>query len=266
MGGARSILGALVGTLVVRGVGSWLSGISVDYWLIFPWRPVHRDRHGWGFLRSSRSGQANSSEGWRPCCETVDLGIRFGGLVALHDFNLSVEQGEIHGVIGPNGSGKSTLFNLIIGRHKPSSGLIRFEGHSLAHSTPDQRARMGMTIKFQTSRLFPDLSVIENVMLGCIASRSVFGELRRRSWSSSDTALAEEMLETVGLRSKADQLAGTLAHGEMAWLEIGMALATRPKLLLLDEPTSGMGPEETARTVELIKRIRSGLTAIGHRA
>jgi urea transport system ATP-binding protein len=194
--------------------------------------------------------------------ETVDLGVRFGGVVALHDFNVAVDEGEIHGFIGPNGSGKSTLFNLIIGRHKPRTGQVLFQGESLSHLSPDQRARRGISIKFQTTSVFPGLSVLENLMLGIVGAGAPLRDLRRKAWSSSDSAFAEEMLETVGLFEKSNHLAGALGHGEKGWLEIGVALATRPKLLLLDEPTSGMGPDETNRTIELIRRIRSGLTIL----
>lgn len=194
--------------------------------------------------------------------ETVDLGVRFGGVVALHDFSVGIDEGEIHGFIGPNGSGKSTLFNLIIGRYKPRTGKVLFQGRSLQRLSPDQRARLGMSIKFQTTSVFPGLSVLENLMLGIVGAQAPMRELRRKAWSSAERESAEHMLETVGLSEKSDQPAGTLGHGEKGWLEIGVALATRPRLLLLDEPTSGMGLEETNRTIELIQRIRSGLTIL----
>ena len=195
--------------------------------------------------------------------ETADLGIRFGGVWALHDFSLQIDEGEIHGFIGPNGSGKSTLFSLITGRYKPTTGDVRFEGRSLRRLAPDARARMGITVKFQITSTFGGLSVLENMRLGLLGPRRVLGELRAGgAREKDDLARSEELLTTIGLWEKRDQLAGTLAHGEKGWLEIGMALATEPKLLLLDEPASGMGSDETQKTVELIRRVRTGRTIL----
>jgi ABC-type uncharacterized transport system ATPase subunit len=194
--------------------------------------------------------------------ETVDLGVRFGGVVALHDFSVSVEEGEVHGFIGPNGSGKSTLFNLIIGRYRPRTGIVRFEGKPLEGLAPDQRARRGISIKFQTTSIFPGLSALENLMLGIVGGERPLTDLVRRGFRLAEREAAEEMLESVGLSEKKDELAGSLGHGEKGWLEIGMALLAKPKLLLLDEPTSGMGLDETKRTIELIRRIRPGRTIL----
>lgn len=194
--------------------------------------------------------------------ETADLGVRFGGVWALHDFTLGVEEGEIHGFIGPNGSGKSTLFNLITGRYKPTTGSVTFAGRELKGMEPDKRARLGITVKFQITSVFAGLSVLENVRLGLLGPRPILTGLRAGARERDDRARAEEMLQTVGLWEKRNEPAGVLAHGEKGWLEIGMALATDPKLLLLDEPASGMGADETRKTVELIDRIREGRTLL----
>jgi urea transport system ATP-binding protein len=192
--------------------------------------------------------------------ETADLGVRFGGVWALRGLNLQIEEGEIHGFIGPNGSGKSTLFNAITGRCKATTGEVRFKDRNLRKLDSGERARLGITLKFQVTSVFAGLSVLQNVLLGLLGPRPVLGEMRRRRGERADMEKATELLTAVGLWEKRDEIAGNLAHGEKGWLEIGMALATEPTLLLLDEPASGMGADETARTVELIKRIRPGRT------
>jgi urea ABC transporter ATP-binding protein UrtD len=193
--------------------------------------------------------------------ETSDLGIHFGGVWGLHDFNLTVEEGEVHGFIGPNGSGKSTLFGLINGRHRPSVGSVHFKGRDLKGLSIDERARLGITMKFQITNVFSGLSTMENMRLGLLGPRSIWGSFRS-SRARQDEERAEELLNTVGLWERRDMLAGELAHGEKGWLEIGMALATDPQLLMLDEPASGMGREETEKTAELIKRVRVGRTIL----
>jgi len=194
--------------------------------------------------------------------QTADLGVRFGGVWALHDFTLDVTEGEVHGFIGPNGSGKSTLFNLITGRYRPTTGSVMLAGRDLKGLDPDARARLGVTMKFQITSVFSGLTVLENVLLGLIGPRAVMSGLRRGSREREDRDRAMQLLDAVGLSQKRDELAGVLAHGEKGWLEIGMALATEPQLLLLDEPTSGMGRDETKKTVELLNRISEGRTVL----
>jgi urea transport system ATP-binding protein len=194
--------------------------------------------------------------------QTVDLGVRFGGVWALHDLNLQVEEGEIHGFIGPNGSGKSTLFNAITGRHRPTTGKVLFKGENLKRYDSGRRARLGITLKFQITSVFAGLTVEQNMLLGMLGRESVISAFRRPIGGGDNEARARELLEEVGLWGKRHEVAGALAHGEKGWLEIGMALATDPVLLLLDEPASGMGSDETAKTVELIKRIRQGRTIL----
>jgi ABC-type uncharacterized transport system ATPase subunit len=173
---------------------------------------------------------------------------RFGGLTAVSDVNLTVEIGEIHCLIGPNGAGKSTLFKLIVGIYPPTSGSIRFGDAEITRERPYARVQRGMSIKMQAPSVFKELPVRQNIHVALQQQRS-------------GAALADEqdrLLVLLGLKDDADKPAGVLAHGQQQWLEIGMALALQPKLLLLDEPTAGMSPEETYRTGELIKSLNSG--------
>lgn len=194
--------------------------------------------------------------------ETADLGVRYGGVWALRDLNLQVEEGEIHGFIGPNGSGKSTFFNAVTGRCRLATGEVRFKGRNLHKLDSGDRARLGITLKFQVTSVFAGLSVLDNILLGVLGPRPVLREVGRRKGAAADLEKAEELLTSIGLWDKRAETAGNLAYGEKGWLEIGLALATEPTLLLLDEPASGMGADETARTVELIKRIRPGRTIL----
>ena len=193
--------------------------------------------------------------------EISNLKKRFGGLWALWDIHLSVAPGELRGIIGPNGSGKSTLFNLIVGRYRPTSGRILFKGKNIARMRPDRRARLGITIKFQITNVFNGLTVMDNMRLGltgCPKSHASRDRVSQRRLEQEAMAL----LERIGLAEKKSESAGALSHGEKQWLEIGMALATDPTLLLLDEPTSGMGPEETQKTAELILGLKGSLTIL----
>ena len=173
---------------------------------------------------------------------------RFGGLTAVSDVNLTVETGEIHCLIGPNGAGKSTLFKLIVGIYPPTSGSIRFGDAEITRERPYARVQRGMSIKMQAPSVFKELPVRQNIHVALQQQRS-----------GADLADEQDrLLALLGLKDDADKPAGVLAHGQQQWLEIGMALALQPKLLLLDEPTAGMSPEETYRTGELIKSLNSG--------
>ena len=198
--------------------------------------------------------------------ETHNLGIRFGGLWALKGVDLSLADGEIHGLIGPNGSGKSTLFHLVVGRHTPTTGNVSYKGKSLARLSPSERTRLGIAIKFQITSLFEGLTVGENIQMGTVGRQT---SIRRLIWGTAgrDGLSKEEndeleILELIGLRDRRGDLAGNLSHGEKQWLEIGMALAANPDLLLLDEPTSGMGTNETRKTAELVLRLRESRTIL----
>jgi len=193
--------------------------------------------------------------------EVEQVGKRFGGFWALQGLDLRIEPGEIRAIIGPNGAGKSTLFNLIIGRYPPTAGEIRYQGRSLDGLSPSERARLGIAIKFQITQVFEGLSALDNVRLSLIGPRASVGNLFRGNGLSADDE-ALRILEIVGLEDKKHERVGSLVHGQRQWLEIGMALATKPRLLLLDEPTSGMGPDETRKTAELIKSLGRDLTIV----
>lgn len=180
----------------------------------------------------------------------------YGQLRALDGVDLSVEAGTFHGLIGPNGSGKSTLLKSIAGAHFPTAGAIRFGGADITQLPPYQRARSGLSLKFQITAVLAELSVYDNVLLALQSLESNWSLLFSRSRKRLDADVMRA-LERFRLADRADDLAGELSHGEQQWLEIAMALAPRPKLLLLDEPTGGMSPEERRVTGELLAPIRS---------
>lgn len=180
----------------------------------------------------------------------------YGLLRALDGVDLKVEAGSFHGLIGPNGSGKSTLLKSIAGAHYPTAGTIRFDGQDIAMAPPYRRSRAGLSFKFQITAVFNDLSVYDNVLLALQSMESNWSLLRSRSRLRLDGEVMHA-LERFRLADRADDLAGELSHGEQQWLEIAMALAPRPKLLLLDEPTGGMSPEERRVTGELLAPIKN---------
>ncbi|MCS7055250.1 MAG: ABC transporter ATP-binding protein [Thermoflexales bacterium] len=202
--------------------------------------------------------------------EAINVTKSFGGLIAVNNVSLTVERGSIVSVIGPNGAGKTTFFNVLTGIYKPDHGSIIFDGVSIAGQRPDQITAQGIARTFQNIRLFNNMTVIENVLVGMHArlgakmwqiiaqSPSVrTEELRAR-------ARARELLKFVGLEGRYDELAKNLPYGDQRRLEIARALATEPKLVLLDEPTAGMNPQETLEATQLIRRLRDelGLTVI----
>jgi ABC-type branched-subunit amino acid transport system ATPase component len=185
-----------------------------------------------------------------------NVGKVFGTLRALDGVNLAVEANSFHGLIGPNGSGKSTLLKAIAGAHFATSGAITFDGHDITLAPPYERARLGMSLKFQITAVLPQLSVYDNILLALQAGQPVwslgFSKTRRAAHPNVMRAL-----ERFRLAARADDLAGELSHGEQQWLEIAMALAREPKMLLLDEPTAGMSPQERRATGELLQPIRA---------
>jgi branched-chain amino acid transport system ATP-binding protein len=184
---------------------------------------------------------------------TTALSKRFGGHHAVSDVDLVVERGEIHCLIGPNGAGKSTLFKLIVGTHVPSAGSITFDGHDVTRQRPYQRVQRGMSIKMQTPSVFRELPVRQNVH---IALQHHVPRARLREEE-------DRLLELLELGAEHAKPAGELSHGQQQWLEIGMALALKPTLILMDEPTAGMSPDETYRTGELIQRFNAqGMTVV----
>lgn len=185
--------------------------------------------------------------------ETTGLSKRFGGHMAVSDVDLVVRKGDIHCLIGPNGAGKSTLFKLIAGTHEASAGRVEFGGLDVTTHRPNLRMKLGMSIKMQAPSVFKELPVSQNLE---IALQQYVSRVALKSEK-------ERLLSLLGLLDVAAKPAGTLAHGQQQWLEIGMALASEPTLLLLDEPTAGLSPEETHRTGELIKQLnRAGMTVL----
>ena len=188
--------------------------------------------------------------------EVRNLSKRFGSLVAVRDISLNVAPGELRAVIGPNGAGKTTFFNLVSGFFAPSAGSILFDGREITGVPPHLRVGLGMARTFQITEIFPELTVHENVRI----SAEVAAGYRLRPWIGRAQAAAvertiEETLALVGLSAKADRLVGELAHGDQRAAEIAMALTLRPKLLLLDEPTAGMGDQETYEITQLVRRL-----------
>jgi len=179
----------------------------------------------------------------------------YGPLRALDGVDLRVEAGTFHGLIGPNGSGKSTLLKSIAGAHFPTTGTIRFDGADITRLSPYQRARNGLSLKFQITAVLTELSVYDNVLLALQSPASNWALLLSRSRRRLDGDVMYA-LERFRLADRANDLAGELSHGEQQWLEIAMALAPRPRLLLLDEPTGGMSPEERRVTGELLAPIK----------
>ncbi|WP_332897840.1 ABC transporter ATP-binding protein [Haladaptatus sp. CMSO5] len=199
--------------------------------------------------------------------ETENLVKEFGGLVATDDVNLTVEQDERVSIIGPNGAGKSTLINLITRRLEPTSGDIRFKGESILGLKPHEVVQRGVSKSFQTAAIFPDLTVQENAEIAALAAERGafgFGFLTHRDSLTDVRDLAHDTLESVGLRERSQTIAADLPYGDKRRLEIGIALASGPDLLLMDEPTAGMSPEETKATVELIEQVKRdhGLTFV----
>ncbi|MBB3289077.1 branched-chain amino acid transport system ATP-binding protein [Rhizobium sp. BK347] len=197
--------------------------------------------------------------------EVAGLKRGFGGLKAVDDVSLTVPQKAIISVIGPNGAGKTTLFNLVTGIYRPDAGTVTLDGTNLIGLRPDQVAKAGLARTFQNIRLFADMTALENVVTANAlrTKTGYWGALFRTSAYHREEqdaiAYALELLHFVGLAERADTLAGSLAYGEQRRLEIARALATRPKLLLLDEPSAGMNPLETEEAKQLILKIRAEL-------
>lgn len=185
----------------------------------------------------------------------------FGGIVALENLSLSIEEGELHVIIGPNGSGKTTLFNLITGSFKPTSGRIVFKGLDLTRMTVPSISRLGICRKFQGANVFEDLSVSDNLRVACISEHKILSLFERKDDYIINPEI-EKILDLIGLSHKSNWLTSSLSHGEKQWLEIGMTLIKKPALTLMDEPTGGMTSYETGKTVELVKGISSTTTCI----
>jgi branched-chain amino acid transport system ATP-binding protein len=190
------------------------------------------------------------------------LTVRFGGLTALNNVNFDLERGEIRAIIGPNGAGKSTFFNCLTGILRPSAGRILFNREDITGLSPDRISRKGIARSYQITNILPNATTLENVRIAAQSRRHGWSMLTHYSAYRDIVEKAEAVLEAVGLRGKAQELAANLSHGEQRNLEIGIALATEPELLCLDEPTAGMSAAETRETIELVRRIASNLTIL----
>ena len=190
------------------------------------------------------------------------LSVRFGALTAVNNVSFDARRGHITSVIGPNGAGKSTLFNLISGAIRPSGGAVSFNGQDVTARAPDQLMRAGLARSFQITNLFFELSVFENLRLAAQALEPASRALLPVRRSTLALQRAEELIAQFGLSSKAHELAGYLSHGEQRRLEIAVALACKPKMLLLDEPTQGMSHADTEETGEMIKSLAGELSIL----
>jgi len=188
---------------------------------------------------------------------------RFVGVVATDDVTLDVKSGEVHALIGPNGAGKTTLISQISGTLPSDRGEIRFDGRDITHARPHERVRLGLARSYQVTSIFKRFTVLDNLALAVQArSGSSFSFWRPVAAEGGLFDEARSVAGEIGLSQKLSSIAATLAHGEQRALEVGLALATRPKLVLLDEPLAGMGPEEAQRMIALIDRVRSRVTVL----
>ena len=196
--------------------------------------------------------------------ETKNLGISFGGLKAVQDFNLKIKKNEIYGLIGPNGAGKTTVFNILTGVYKPTTGTFYLNGEELRGLSQEQINHKGIARTFQNIRLFNNMTVVRNVMVGlhnhpeykCSLLESLLRLPRHFEVERNMRNRAKELLEIFGLSEERNNLAYNLPYGKQRKLEIARALATSPKLLLLDEPAAGMNPQETAELMDTIRFVR----------
>jgi len=193
--------------------------------------------------------------------EITGLTTTVSGYTILNNLNLSVEENELRVLLGPNGAGKTTLIAMITGQFKPTSGKIVFGGQDITGWSPDEIFSAGISRKFQVPNLYETLTVYDNVMISLSGERKVFGSLLKRRTQAEDDRIWE-ILELVELADKAQERADTLAHGQRQWCELAMLIASNPKLLLLDEPTTGMTEAGKNRTAELIRRIAENHTVL----
>jgi branched-chain amino acid transport system permease protein len=212
-----------------------------------------------------RRAQARPEAGTGPILETSGLARRYGGIVANSDIAFAVAEGELRGVIGPNGAGKSTLFKMLTGEVEPSAGTIIFRGRDVTRLGVTAICQLGLTKSYQVNQLFTKLTVRENLVISALAERRGpfrLDLLRRVERVPGLGARVAETLDAVDLRGRADVPVAALAYGEKRRLEIGLALAAAPALLLLDEPLAGMSPQERVATIQLLKGLRRGRTLI----
>lgn len=195
--------------------------------------------------------------------EAKDLHLRFGSRVVLENVSLVFEAGQLSGIMGPNGAGKTTCFNVLTGRYKPHRGKVLLEGQDITGRSPQEIARLGVARSFQIMNLFDEFTVFENIAIALPATRTRGGNMIAQAYA--DRALQQEALEIldkVGLAARADDLAKSLPYGARRALEIAVALACKPKLLFLDEPTAGLGSDGRARLADLIRTLKGDLTIV----
>jgi branched-chain amino acid transport system ATP-binding protein len=197
-----------------------------------------------------------------PLLRTEELSVSFGGLKALDRINFAVARDEIRAIIGPNGAGKSTFFNCLTGVLRPSSGRILLDGEDVTGLSADQLSQKGIARSYQITNILPNATTLENVRIAAQSRRHRWSLLTHHRAYRDVIEKAETVLAAVGLKDKAEELAANLSHGEQRNLEIGIALATEPRLLCLDEPTAGMSAAETRDTMALVRRIAKNLTIL----
>lgn len=197
-----------------------------------------------------------------PILETKKLSKHFGGLIAVDQVDYSVEKGELRSIIGPNGAGKTTFFNMIAGDLPATEGEIIFKGENITELATFERSHKGIGRTYQITNIFPKLTVLENVRIAAQSRKMTFNLWTGVNNHQELIDKADDILERIQLSDKRNDLGGTLAHGEQRYLEIGIALATDPELLLMDEPTAGMSPEESRQTAAFIQSLADPLTII----
>ncbi|OYU92240.1 MAG: ABC transporter ATP-binding protein [Bradyrhizobiaceae bacterium PARB1] len=197
-----------------------------------------------------------------PLLAVENVGMKFGGFVALQGVTTEFRPGRVTSIIGPNGAGKSTFFNVLSGVLTPSTGSVRFKGDDLRGTRQHEFVHRGIARSYQITNIFPDLSVHENVRVAAQAGRARYNIWTNRNKFPELDACADKALESVGLIAKRDETAKFLAHGQQRALEIAIALISDPELLLLDEPTAGMGPEETKEMVALLEKLAAQRTIL----
>ena len=209
-----------------------------------------------------RTAAPANSQSTAPILRTEGLTVHFGGLIALNNVSIAVQPGKIRAIIGPNGAGKSTFFNCLTGVLRPTAGRIIFEGEDIAGLPPHRISQRGIARSYQITNILPGATVLENVRIAAQSRHHSWSLLRHYRSYTDVLERARAVLDAVGLREYEEEAAANLSHGAQRNLEIGIALATEPKLLCLDEPTAGMSVTETYATVDLIRRIAQNLTVL----
>jgi branched-chain amino acid transport system ATP-binding protein len=196
--------------------------------------------------------------------QTKSLSKSFGALIAVKDVSLAIEAGSLHSIIGPNGAGKTTLFNLLTGTFPPTSGQVLFDGKDITGTPANRIAHLGLARSFQRTNVFPAFTLFDNVWVAAFATGRSWNGLLFKNTSEYPEAIerARQALSDVGLEKKSHQLAREISHGEQRQLELAIALAAAPRVLLLDEPAAGLSPEETRRMVALVRGLKGRYTIV----